>query len=145
MHNMRFIFITIVILCISVGCGPSQEERVKLEEDIQSIKSELVLLLNETKELTLIFANYKTHEENIQLAENSLKKIRIKLNETNKGSKEYSDLKTLEKKVVNAMAVERESLLKIGSIDSVEIQLQNYSKKYDSLERSLKKKSDLLK
>lgn len=139
---MKFIFLLFIFLCIS--CGPSEAEKLKLEEEIESIKAEMGLLLYHSKEITVQFVKYKTKLEEIDLAEKSLEKIRTKKKELTIGSEEYLDLEESENKMIKRILFEKEALLKMGNIDSVQIQLQSYGKKYDSLEINLKEKMLLL-
>lgn len=140
---MKLIYIAALFLFFS--CGPTEKEKEEIEKEIISIKENMVNVMNESSDLVLSIDNYKTNKNNIQIGENLLKEISQELNDVAPGSIEEENLKIKEGKITIELEKLNEKLNNIGDIDSIEKELQSYGKKYDSLERVLKKKAELVK
>ncbi len=139
---MKFIYL--ITLLIFFSCGPSEKEKQKLEEEIKSIKLEMAALLQDSKELTVSFVNYKTKLANIESAETRLEDVRSELEVAAKGSKEYLNLKSMEEGWIRRVETDKQKLLEMGSYDLMEKQIQSFSQEYDSLDEKLKEKTLML-
>lgn len=141
--TMKFIYVAILLLFFS--CGPTEKEKEEIEKEIVSIKANMLNLMKESSDLVIDIDDYKTNKNNIQIGETLLKEVSRELNEVSPGSDEEKNLKIKEEKINIELSKQKESLKSKGDINLMENQLQAYGTKYDSLEKLLKEKTQMIK
>ena len=139
---MKFIYVAALLLFFS--CGPTEKEKEEIEKDIISIKANMVNLMKESSDLVLDIDKYKTNKNNIQIGENLLKEISQELNEVAPGSVEEKNLKVKEGKVIIELEKLKEDIRNNEDLNLMENQLQSFGVKYDSLEKLLMEKTQLI-
>ena len=139
---MKFIYVAALLLFFS--CGPTEKEKEEIEKDIISIKANMVNLMKESSDLVLDIDKYKTNKNNIRIGENLLKEISQELNEVAPGSVEEKNLKVKEGKVIIELEKLKEDIRNNEDLNLMENQLQSFGVKYDSLEKLLMEKTQLI-
>ena len=139
---MKFIYVAALLLFFS--CGPTEKEKEEIEKDIISIKANMVNLMKESSDLVLDIDKYKTNKNNIQIGENLLKEISQELNEVAPGSVEEKNLKVKEGKVIIELEKLKEDIRNNEDLNLMENKLQSFGVKYDSLEKLLMEKTQLI-
>lgn len=140
---MKFIYVAALLLFFS--CGPTEKEKEEIEKEIGSIKANMFNLINESSDLVLDIDDYKTSKNNIQIGETLLKEVSQELSQVTPGSDEEKNLKIKEQKITIELEKQKESFRSKGDIGLMENELKAYGKKYDSLEKLLKEKTQLIK
>ena len=140
---MKFIYV--IALLLFFGCGPTEKEKEKIEQEIISVKANMVNLMNESSDLVIHIDQYKTHKSNIELGETLLNEINQELKQADPGSEEEKKLKIKKERIASLLEIEKEKFNSIGDVNLMEKQLASYGKKYDSLEKLLTEKSSLIK
>ena len=139
---MKFMYVVALLFCF--GCGPTEKEIEEIEKEILSIKADMINLMNESSDLVINIDDYKTHKSNIELGETLLNEINQELKHADPGSDQEKTLKIKEKRIASQLEIEKEKFKRIGDVSLMEKQLKSYGKKYDSLEKLLTEKNNLI-